>query len=38
MKGRITGAAGGFTQQDVKNLRFIDVSVQTAPASAKTNP
>jgi polygalacturonase len=33
---RITGAAGGFTQQDVKNLRLIDVSVQTPPASAKT--
>jgi len=30
---RITGAVGGFTQQDVKNLRFIDVDAQTTPAS-----
>jgi polygalacturonase len=32
---RITGAVGGFTQQDVKNLRLINVDVQT-PAAAVT--
>jgi polygalacturonase len=30
---RITGAASGFTQQDVKNLRLINVDVQTPPAT-----
>ena len=28
---RITGAAGPFTQQDTKNLRFLNVDVQTTP-------
>jgi polygalacturonase len=31
---RITGAAGPFTQQDTKNLRFLNVDVQTVPATA----
>ena len=37
---RITGAAGGFAQQDVKNLRMTNVDVQTPPtgASAKNAP
>jgi polygalacturonase len=39
---RITGAVGGFTYQDVKNLRLINVDVQTVPAAnvpaAKTAP
>jgi hypothetical protein len=30
---RVTGAGGGFTQQDVKNLRLINVDVQTPPAA-----
>jgi polygalacturonase len=30
---RITGAVGGLMKQDVKDLRLIDVNVQTTPAS-----
>ncbi|MDR3401324.1 MAG: glycoside hydrolase family 28 protein [Chthoniobacter sp.] len=37
---RITGAAAPFTQQDTKNLRFLNVDVQTItpPAAAKPVP
>jgi len=35
---RITGAAGPFTQQDVKNLRFLNVDVQTVTPTTETKP
>ena len=35
---RITGAAGPFTQQDTKNLRFINVDVQTVTPVPGTQP
>ncbi|HSI13094.1 MAG TPA: glycoside hydrolase family 28 protein [Chthoniobacter sp.] len=35
---RITGAAGPFTQQDTRNLRFINVDVQTVTAAAEIPP
>jgi polygalacturonase len=35
---RITGAAGPFTQQDTKNLRFLNVDVQTVTPTPETKP
>ena len=35
---RITGAAGPFTQQDTKNLRFLKVDVQTVTPTTETKP
>ena len=34
----ITGAAGPFTQQDTRNLRFLNVDVQTVAPSAAAAP
>ena len=35
---RITGAAGPFTQQDTRNLRFLNVDVQTVTPTPETPP
>ena len=35
---RITGAAGPFTQQDTRNLRFLNVDVQTVTPTREAKP